>query len=251
MESRAASPSGPKTPRPEEVLATDKLVRLETPIGEERIHYLVCDASGDVATIEFLDGEMVYHRDKNLVSKALTNNKYEESVEFSAPYTDLRNCNSLPTGTCSIHRFTRAARCSIEFQSRSPELDREYAFSHLNDVAQESTVWNIVYEVSNRRVFYRSRDNLKLRWFSLADFDYTPSETNVALDINAPGSGQVSQGFEELSREQHRNYLMHFVGRSDLIEEHGDRRRYFRGLCEAISNYRPQTLEQPTGVSVR
>ena len=235
----------------EEVLATDEQVRLETPLEEERIHYLICDASGDTATIEFLNGEMVCHRDENLTSRALTNNTYRESVEFSSAYAASSNGNSLPTGSRSIHRFARAAKCSREFQSRSPEQDREYAFHHLDDVAQDSTMWSIVYDIPRRKVFYRTSDNPKLRWFSLADFDFEPSETTLSLDINASGEGGVSQNFEELSDEQHEKYLMFFVGRSDFVEDYGDRRPYFLKLSETVSKYRPRTQKQPVGVSVR
>lgn len=45
----------------EEVIATDKFLRQTVPQGKQRIHYLICDASGNATTIEFLNGKMVYH----------------------------------------------------------------------------------------------------------------------------------------------------------------------------------------------
>ena len=42
----------------DELIATDRTARIKDTVD----HYLVCDASGDAAVIEFLDGKMVIHR---------------------------------------------------------------------------------------------------------------------------------------------------------------------------------------------
>lgn len=59
-----------------QVLASESQVR----IADYSDHYLVCDRTGDCATIEFLDGVLVYHTAETLPVKALTNSTYEESV---------------------------------------------------------------------------------------------------------------------------------------------------------------------------
>src|SRR5215470_657433 len=62
----------------DDVIASDKIVRItgkDTPL-----HYLVADAGGHVATIEFLDGKMVVHRGKELPFAVLTNSTYDASI---------------------------------------------------------------------------------------------------------------------------------------------------------------------------
>jgi penicillin V acylase-like amidase (Ntn superfamily) len=53
-----------------EVIATDQKLRVESPPASTRslarVHYLVCDADGDCAAIEFLDGKMAVHRGETL-----------------------------------------------------------------------------------------------------------------------------------------------------------------------------------------
>lgn len=56
----------------EEVIASDSKVRIFDTVD----HYLVCDRSGDCATIEFLEGRMVAHTGDSLPVKALTNSVY-------------------------------------------------------------------------------------------------------------------------------------------------------------------------------
>ena len=65
-----------------DVIATDAKIRLEQPTVPARIHYLVCDARGDCATVEFLDGKMVCHQGQNLPYRVLANDTYEQSVAF-------------------------------------------------------------------------------------------------------------------------------------------------------------------------
>jgi penicillin V acylase-like amidase (Ntn superfamily) len=60
----------------EEVIASDTQVRIADTVD----HYLVCDAKGDCATIEFLEGEMTVHTGKTLPVKVLTNSLYQQDV---------------------------------------------------------------------------------------------------------------------------------------------------------------------------
>ena len=226
----------------QEVIDTDEVLRHEAPAGKERIHYLICDALGDTVTIEFLDGVMVCHRGDTLAAKALANDTYRKSADFMNTYVASNGADSLPTGKDSLHRFTRAVRCAIGFQSRSPVEDRKYAFDNLRNVAQgRYTVWSIVYDISNRKVFYRTRDNGNLRWFSLDDFDYSPFVEPVFLDINGRGEGNISADFRELTDEQHRNYLFGFFGKKDVKEKLGDLMPLAHALIATVKSYRSTT----------
>ena len=55
----------------EEVIATDKTVRIVS--KGTPLHYLVADAKGNAATIEFLNGKMVVHKGSELPMAVLTN----------------------------------------------------------------------------------------------------------------------------------------------------------------------------------
>jgi len=62
----------------EEVIASDAHVRIADTVD----HYLVCDARGKCATIEFLEGEIVVHNGVTLPVQALTNSVYEDAVSY-------------------------------------------------------------------------------------------------------------------------------------------------------------------------
>lgn len=69
-----------------EVIATDGKLRVEPPPASvrnmARVHYLVCDAEGNCAAIEFLDGKMVVHRGPALECRALANETYGASADY-------------------------------------------------------------------------------------------------------------------------------------------------------------------------
>ena len=140
-----------------DVVASDKRVRI-TSGGEAKIHFLVADATGEVAAIEYLKGRMVVHRGAELPHRALTNHTYASSVEHVRRQI-VGNSRS------SLDRFARAARA----------LDTgpgtvEDAFAVLQNVAQDDdTQWSIVYDIGARRVHFRTRTHRDVRWLDLDD----------------------------------------------------------------------------------
>ena len=65
----------------EDVLKSDRLLRISSH-SVATIHMLIADAAGNVATIEYLDGELVCHTGEGLVYPVLANCTYDISLEY-------------------------------------------------------------------------------------------------------------------------------------------------------------------------
>ncbi|HEX6096612.1 MAG TPA: linear amide C-N hydrolase [Thermoanaerobaculia bacterium] len=151
-----------------EVIASDAKVR----IGQGApLHYLVADAAGDKAAIEFLDGKMVVHRDANV----LANDPYSESV--AAAKRGARD------------RFARAS------QGMPAATNVDAAFALLDEVAQPHTQWSIVYDIRNRAVHWRTARNRAKRSVKLASFDFSCATPVQIADVD-------SDRFTSYTREQ-------------------------------------------------
>jgi choloylglycine hydrolase len=225
----------------DEVLATDDNLRIARHYGDERIHFLICDATGDRATIEILDGKMVCHRGKELPVSALTNDTYDSGMQFVRRFSGFGGSESLPQGSGSLERFVRAASRSKEFCSRSPEEDRSFGFQTLRNVAQgEFTVWSIVYDIPNRRIYYRTRENDSIRFLGFDEFKFSPKAPLVFLDINAPGSGGVADQFRPLTEELHKKYLLAFFGNQEVKERMGDQTPMVQVILALLRTYQPE-----------
>jgi choloylglycine hydrolase len=220
----------------EEVVQTDKRIRVaQVAKVDFRVHYLVCDASGDLATIEFLGGKLRCHRGDELPVKALTNDTYRESLEF------LRRGDGVggDKNHASLNRFSTAATCAQGFKSSSPADDRDYALNTLKRVSNQGTMWSIVYDIGNRRIHYRTRQNAELRWLSLSDVDFGAQAEPVFIDVNASGEGDVAPHVQPLTHDSNEQYLLDLSRREDVRERLGNLTPLMKPLCALLRTYRP------------
>jgi choloylglycine hydrolase len=206
-----------------EVVATDGKIRIGQPMAPARIHYLVCDAAGDCATIEFLGGKMVCHRGQALPYCALANSTYEESVTYA-------RTNLVPAGSSeplrdpqSLPRFTCAASRAAGFRPRTPEKDVAYAFETLEQLRQgKSTVWQIVYDISARRIHFRTASNPQPRTLALKSLDFAHTHAAQFADLRANPSAAGTLELVTLTEALHRKYLESFYGQASLKQAMGD-----------------------------
>jgi penicillin V acylase-like amidase (Ntn superfamily) len=143
--------------------------------GGTPLHYLVMDATGDSATIEYLEGRLVVHRG----AVALANDSYSRSSSY---LTTLGS--RVPTSSSSLDRFARA---SMLVRTLQPGVNA--AFEILDDVAQRgATRWSVVYDAARRELWWvsdRNRSRKQLRFSDLA-LDCTAEAKMV--DIHAPSA---------------------------------------------------------------
>lgn len=165
-----------------EVLATDKVLRIDK--DGYKSHFLVCDATGACAAVEWLDGKLCSHTGDVLKVKALVN----------SPYADCLARGDDPSG-----RFAKAASLLEDYASDEPV---EYVFSILRATRQNHTCWHLVFDVRNLRLHYVTQRNPVVRSVCLRDFDLSCDEPTRILDINAHGTGDVAGRFVPFAHEE-------------------------------------------------
>lgn len=179
-----------------DVIATDARIRI---VGQAAtLHYFVCDNTGACATIEILDKKMVAHHGRDLPVKVLTNSTYAESLSLLKKIRSDRNAQ-IKTDISSLSRFVRASNM-IEALSPRPGKPVEEAFRILDRIAQgRYTKWAIVYDSSQRRVYFKILANPDMRFINLEAFDYSCKTPVMVLDINTQGKGDMTNQFREYS----------------------------------------------------
>lgn len=115
----------------------------------------------------------------------------------------------------SLPRFLRASTSVKEFDSEIPTADRDYAFKILDSVS-DGTLWSIVYDIANQKVYYRTVRNPELRWLSLNDFDFSPEISPRYLDINGAGGGHVAEQSQDLTPEANAKYVRAFWSKEEV-----------------------------------
>ncbi|MCX5905432.1 MAG: linear amide C-N hydrolase [Proteobacteria bacterium] len=208
----------------EEVISSDNLMRLPPPQpntqDQQGLHYLVSDSKGNCATIEFLDGKMVYHTNETMPVRALTNKTYDESLEYLSRFKGyggflpiawskvlIRLCGIMPS-TNALPRFAWLAHVLQDTPASGASVDD--VFDILSGVAQPKlsmapTMWSIVYDIPNRTIHFKTQKNDKLRYVNLASFDFSCATPVKVLDINADLSGDVSNSFIDYTNKMNRD----------------------------------------------
>ena len=184
----------------DELIATDKKIRIASK-GTTPLHYLAADAMGSVATIEFLDGKMVVHKGNDLPFPVLTNDSYASSLEQTKTAMASTNGNAISFSNNSLDRFAKACNMVKQYQEATittPVVD--YSFTILDKVAQGShTRWSIVYDISNKKIYFKTLDYTDIKNVSFSAFNFNCSLPSKAWDMNQDGKNDVTKLFGDFS----------------------------------------------------
>lgn len=172
----------------EEIIATDKKLRISA-TGTTPLHYLVADANGKAAAIEFLNGRMIVHKGSDLSFPVLTNNTYDESVKSVK--------NSSSNGNNSLERFGEACKMIQQLNAGNTYNPlNDYAFDILGKVSQgDFTKWSIVYDITNKTIQFRTNRFKQIKTVSFSAFDFNCTATSKVWDMNQTANGNINTLF--------------------------------------------------------
>ncbi len=201
-----------------EAVQNAKKVRISQTMREEAgyqpettAHYMVCDASSQCAIFEYNNGELdIYEKGKNLAVSALTNNRYEQSLQYY--YEHLDDMNDVGnTKSNSLDRFVRAAHWSRN-ALRYDTTEVSAAFRALRNVAQYnpqmSTQWSMVFELKEQKVHISTARAKALKHITLNQFNPSCLSPVKTLDINSRLSGNLTmEDFNDYSKVENQALL--------------------------------------------
>src|SRR5208283_5193745 len=181
-----------------EAISNTENVQVTGPFGAFE-QYVVCDATGECATIEYLNYALVIREGSSLPYMALTNNGYHRSINYLnallAVYTPSQIL-ALPAED-SLPRFAKAGILSSEYVPQDDELS--YAFSALHTVAQDITQWQMAFQLTTQTLHWITRSQRTLKSVALSEFNNQCSTGVQVFHVNSPLLGDVSSYFVEYS----------------------------------------------------
>lgn len=185
----------------EEVIQSDAFIRIS---NEENIplHYLVADAEGNAATIEFLNGKMVVHKGTNLPFAALTNTTYAESLAaFQQKREVVDNSNE---------RFATVCSRLQEIKKTDPKISLiDFSFSLLQAVAQGSfTKWSVVYDLPGKKIFFKTDGHPHQKMISFRDVEFSCKGPVKAVSLNSPLKGNLAPHFTPITFEKNKEVVL-------------------------------------------
>lgn len=221
----------------DEVIQSDSLLRISnTSIAP--IHFLVADADGNVAAIEYIKGRMVVHTGQNLPYPVLANCTYEHSLEYmsSVRRGDNKRYNAWTVN--SSGRFAKAAMMIERFTGE--KRITSYAFDILDSVKQQNgTQWSIVYDITKREILFKTRENPTIQKMELCSFDFSCSSQPVFAVMS--DFIRNTAGFQEYSYEANFWIQEYVVNHVDFLKG-----RVPVDLIKATARY-PETVTCVSG----
>jgi choloylglycine hydrolase len=182
----------------EQVIASDSKIRVarDTPIP---IHFTLCDRGGNMATVEFVGGKMVYHEGNTLPVKVLTNDTYDNSLAYLNRHAGFGGTKEIAHGSrASLDRFVCAADKVRKYKPDTGTSIMDYAFDTLASVSQgDATKWVIVYDLKKLQIHYKTLHNPKLKTIRLGDLDFDCHTPVRIMSINTARSGLLNPYFHE------------------------------------------------------
>lgn len=189
----------------EDVIRTDASIRISP--TSIHLHFLIADRTGDVATVEFLSGRMVVHRGDSLPVQVLTNNRYDDSLATLGQYVGFGGTNPIPSSSGSLSRFVRAADWISRYNAGDPTPIVTYAFNMLSSVAQSITQWTAVYDLTERKVYFKTRQSGEVKIVQADGLDYLCRTAPVLLDIDFAAGGNVTDVFQPYTTAANRDVM--------------------------------------------
>ena len=166
-----------------DVIASDALVRISLQ-SQATIHFLICDKQGRSATIEYINGKLVCHKDKNLPIAVLANSTYDESIDYVHRFAGFGGSETVRKTMNSLDRFAQAANMIENHDEKKNENIIDYSFDILKTVSQgEATHWSIVYDIANMKIYYKTYKNRKTRVVNFKDFNFSCELPVLLADI--------------------------------------------------------------------
>ena len=156
-------------------------------------HYLVADATGNCAAIEWLEGRFVTYTGAGLPVKALANMRCDRSIaawERGEPRWWWSNPGQ------SAERVAAAHERSVQYDPGRDGDSVDYALETLTRVvAAPHTKWSIVYDIPAREIWFRSAESPAVKHVFFGAFDCSCEAPVLMLDVNADLDGDVSEAF--------------------------------------------------------
>jgi len=178
----------------QEVIASNKQISIRNK-SVAPIHFMVCDKEGNTATIDFIGGEFVCHVNDNMPLKVLTNNPYNESVDYFCS-VQTGKTKPVPGAGNSLNRFKTASAMIIDYSARPTKPIVDYGFEVSDAVGVGGTQWKIIYDVTNLEINFKTRTKDKIKKVRLSQFDFGGSgPVKIFKLLEGDYSGKIDQYF--------------------------------------------------------
>jgi penicillin V acylase-like amidase (Ntn superfamily) len=169
-------------------------------------HFFVSDKKGNTSVIELIDGKFNVFSGKTMPIPVLCNGKYQDELKQLNRFKPFGGDEILSLNSQSWdNRFSKAAYFINNYSSTNNNKPVAYAFSVLDSIKPGQ--WQIVADVKNNTVYFRSDQGKSIKSLSLSSCDFSENGVVKFIDINSNKQGDVSHFLTQLTVEINDDYV--------------------------------------------
>lgn len=166
-----------------EVINTAKEIRISDE-STTKEHYFVCDKSGQMAIMEFINGGLVLYTNETMPFPILSNDSYKKSIGYLKKYKGFDGNRPIPEKNCGVEEIM-AIGCNYinNYNNKKSKSIIGSAFDLLNDIGfnkypppdslniskDYGTQFSAVFDLKNLKVFFQTKSNPEIR---IIDFNF-------------------------------------------------------------------------------
>lgn len=174
-------------------------------------HFFVADRDGNAAAIEFIDGSTVIHTGKEMPYPILCNTTYSSDLDSVALYKEYGGERPIDINDKENTKRTVRGTALLNSYQQSPSKPiRDYSFDILTALDLGNNKWQIVYDLKNSVMFFRTYKSKKVKLIHFSSFDFSNETPVLFIDIHTDVSGDVSNNFAELTYGINKKYCKQF-----------------------------------------
>ncbi|MCX6116149.1 MAG: linear amide C-N hydrolase, partial [Proteobacteria bacterium] len=178
------------------------------------VHYLICDRTGSCAAFEMISGRLEISDLGIAGNKVLTNSTFKNSMDYLSEFVGFGGDSPIPTGMNSLDRFVRTSNHLLKANGLQTRESVGFGFEGLEGVENDETMWQIVYDIDAKRVYFRSRSAENVKYVDFAAFSpqcVAPVKTH---EVVYPQLGDVTPRFIDYSPAKNESLVRESLGQS-------------------------------------
>lgn len=132
-----------------------------------KLQYIISDKKENISLVEFILGEMKVFSNNDFAYKVITNDMIDTSIDYLHNHIGFGGTKSVQYSKYSLDRFV----VTIDAIQKSLKSDNiQNAFELLNLSKYDDTQWQIIYDLNEMCVKWRTKNNDIVNKLRLADF---------------------------------------------------------------------------------
>lgn len=175
--------------------------------GTCRWHFFLADKKGNTAIVEFIDGKACIYKGENMPHKILCNTTYKSDLDSLALYSGYGGQRIIDIQDKeNTKRSVRASELIRRYSENPQQPIVDYSFEMLQLLDLGNNLWQIVCDLSNGRMYFRTHLNRNIKFVDLKSFDFS-EKTQKYIDVHSDVSNDVSSLFNPLTDKINKKYV--------------------------------------------